>query len=352
MIDVQNSVFWKEIFEQPEKIRRCLKENKPTLLKIAEEVKERKIKTVVFVGRGSSDHANLVGRYLFEIKCGMVASVCAPSVITAYRGAVDYSDVLMIATSQSGGARDVFEATRRCDEQGGLCVCLTNEENSLMSRAGKYQLRNYCGTERSVTAGKSYLTQVAVLTALAAYISEDPELTSGLDKLADMTEEALVFLEPQTRDAVRYYRNTEHMLLIGRGLMNALADEIELKIQETSRLDARSYGAADYRHGPIAATPPFVPVVFLIADRHTDYSTIDLLKRMKEEFGIWCTVVTNDPETAKLGDSAVLFPKEFDGIFAVFAGAVFGQMFSCLCSLSRGFNPDCPKGVSKHTSTV
>ena len=134
-------------------------------------MKERKIKTVVFVGRGSSDHANLVGRYLFETKCSMVASICAPSVVTAYHSNVDYSNVLMIAVSQSGGARDIYEVMKHCDEQGGVCVCVTNVEGSLMTQAGKYQVRNHCGPERSVTAGKSYLTQVTIVTALAAYIS-------------------------------------------------------------------------------------------------------------------------------------------------------------------------------------
>lgn len=49
MIDTKESVFWKEIFEQPEAVRNCLKENEPVLREIAKEVKERKIKTVVFV---------------------------------------------------------------------------------------------------------------------------------------------------------------------------------------------------------------------------------------------------------------------------------------------------------------
>ena len=150
MIDTKESVFWKEIFEQPEAVRNCLKENEPVLREIAKEVKERKIKTVVFVGRGSSDHANLVGRYLFETKCSMVASICAPSVVTAYHSNVDYSNVLMIAVSQSGGARDIYEVMKHCDEQGGVCVCVTNVEGSLMTQAGKYQVRNHRSEERRV----------------------------------------------------------------------------------------------------------------------------------------------------------------------------------------------------------
>ena len=352
MIDTSSSVFWKEIFEQPQAVAACLSANRGLCRQIAEEVKARGIKTAVLVGRGSSDHANLVGRYLLEAKCGMVASISAPSVVTAYKAAPDYSNVLMIAVSQSGGAQDIYEVMKACDAQGGLCVSVTNTEGSLMTKAGKYHIYNHCGPEKSITAGKSYLTQVTVLTALAAYISGDEELLRTLDEAPAIVEKALAVLEPQVRDVVRFYRETEHLILVGRGLMDALANEAELKIQETSYLDARCYGSADYRHGPIATAQRFVPYIFLLADGHTNYCGQALLERLKEEAGIWCTVVTNRPQLAALGDMSVLLPQEYDGIQAVFSGAVFAQMFACLCSLSRGFDPDNPKGVSKKTVTV
>ena len=352
MIDTSTSIFWKEIFEQPQAVADCLAANCEICRQIADEVKARNIKTVVLVGRGSSDHANLVGRYLFESRCGMVVSISAPSVVTAYRSKPDYSNVLMISVSQSGGAQDIYEVMRECDIQGGLCVSLTNVEGSLMTQAGKYQINNHCGPENSITAGKSYMTQVVVLTAIAAYISEDPELLHTLDIIPQIISDSLTVLEGQVRDVVRFYRETEHMLIIGRGLMDALANETELKIQETSYLDARCYGSADYRHGPIATAQRFVPYMFFLADEQTDYCAEALLHRLKEESNIWCTVVTNKEKYLALGDTGVLLPPQYDGIQAVFSGAVFSQMFSCLCSLSRGYDPDNPKGVSKKTVTI
>ena len=53
-----------------------------------------------------------------------------------------------------------------------------------------------------------------------------------------------------------------------------------------------------------------------------------------------------------MGDTSVLLPVKYDGIRAVFSGAVFSQMFACLCSLSREYDPDHPKGVSKKTVTA
>lgn len=352
MIDTSGSVFWREIFEQPDAVAECIAANRSVCRQIGEEVRARGIRTAVLVGRGSSDHANLVGRYLLETKCGMVASISAPSVVTAYKAAPDYSNVLMVAVSQSGGAQDIYQVMKECDKQGGVCVSITNVEGSLMTQAGKYQIHNHCGPECSVTAAKSYLTQVTVLTMLAAYISEDKELLETLEQAPQIVTKALVVLEQQVRELVRFYRETEHLLLVGRGLMDALANEAELKIQETSYLDARCYGSADYRHGPIATAQRFVPYIFLLADEKTDYCAQALLKRLREEAGIWCTVVTNKPSLAALGDTSVLLPQEYDGIKAVFTGAVFAQMFSCLCSLSRGFDPDNPKGVSKKTVTV
>lgn len=46
MIDTSNSIFWKEIFEQPEAVANCLAANREVCKQIAAEVKERNIKTV------------------------------------------------------------------------------------------------------------------------------------------------------------------------------------------------------------------------------------------------------------------------------------------------------------------
>ena len=352
MIDTSNSILWEEIHKQPESIEACLNKNLDLIKKIAKEVNDRKIKTVVFVGRGSSDHANLVGRYLFETYCGFVASISAPSVVTAYNGNIDYSNVLMISVSQSGGAEDIYRVMKKCDEDGGICVCVTNTPKSRMTEAGKYHIYNGIGKERSITAAKSYLTQVLINTALAAYISGNKDLLKTVKDSKKLVEKAIKVVEPQVFDIVKYFRNTEHMLIFGRGLMDAIGNEAELKIQETSYLDARCYGSADYRHGPVATSLRFVPCIFFIADKATDYCAVDLHKRLKEETNIWSAIVTNKKEIAEMADASVLLPKEFDGVYGMWGVIIFSQMFACLCSLSRGFDPDNPKGVSKKTVTI
>ncbi len=351
MINTEKSVLWQEIFEQPQAVKKCIETNREIFAQIGKEVRERGLRHVVFVGRGSSDHANLVARYVFENHCRMTASIAAPCVVTAYKSDIDYSDCLMIAVSQSGGGRDIYEVMKKCDADGGLCVSVTNVPGSLMTEAGKYKINNACGPEKSITAAKSYMTQLVVNLGIAAYISESSELLSILDELPEILQKSLA-LETQVRDVVRWYRNTAKLMVFGRGYLGALAAETELKIQETSYLDARSYGGADYIHGPIATAERFVPGIYFMADKATNYSVQALLERLQKEYQVWSTVVTNDPKLAEMGDTCVMIPAEYDGLRAVFPCAVFSQMFACLCSLSRGYNPDAPVGVSKTTVTV
>ena len=350
MSTLEESKLWLEIHQQPQAIRNSLSINRPILQKIAHEVYHRNITTVVLVGRGSSDHANLLARYLFEIYTPMIVSIGTPSVITAYQGRVDYTKVLMIGVSQSGGAQDVFEMMDACHKQGGLVVSITNVRDSLMTTTGSYAINNECGVETSITAAKSYITQLALLTSLVAEISGDEHLLGEIDRLADTVEDALC-LEDQVEAIIPKFRDVRKILLFARGMMSALTMETELKIQETCYLDARAYASSDYRHGPIASTELFIPTMFFIADKFTDYCPLDLLNRLKHEFQIFACVVTNKPELIPEADLVIVLPSHCDGLRAVFASAVVSQMFACLLSIARGYDPDNPVGVTKNTVT-
>lgn len=346
------SKMWQEIFQQPKVVRQAIEKNRSTLHEISEAVKNRRIKTVVLVGRGSSEHANQVGKYLFENYCGMVTSIASPSVVTKYDGAIDLKETLTIGVSQSGGARDVYEVMKKCRQDGGICVSITNERDTLMSDGGDFYLNCECGKEESITATKSYLTQVTLLFVLVASISQSPELTHCIESIPSVIEETLK-IEEQIRKIVPIFRNTERILLLARGYLYAVGLETELKIQETSYVDARCYASSDYQHGPIATTERFVPTLFFIADDNTDKDTLKLKKRLEEEKKIQSIVITNKKEIYLENDSNILLPSdEYDGLTSIFTTAVFSQMFACLLSIARGYNPDEPVGVSKKTVTI
>ena len=89
----------------------------------------------------------------------MFVNIAAPSITTCYQGHVNYQNALVVGISQSGGAQDVYQVMKKCVDDGGICVSITNEPECLMSTIGHYQLKNHCGIETRITAAKSYITQ-------------------------------------------------------------------------------------------------------------------------------------------------------------------------------------------------
>ena len=296
--DVSKSNMWREVHEQPEIIRHAIDVNLPIIENICKEVDNRNISKVLLVGRGSSEHALLVGKYAFEIYTDKLTSMAYPSIVTLLNGKVDLSDVLTIGVSQCGEAKDVYTVLEKCQNQGGIAV----------------------------------LEQIK--------------------KAPDIIEQSLCKnIEEQVKKSVPLFRNVQDILLLGRGFGYAVANETELKIMEASYTNAKAYSSCDYPHGPIATTKRFIPVIFFLTDEKTNDSTIKLVEKIKKDFSVSTLVVTNNEKYITMANEAVLLPKEAEGVAGVFGMAVFSQLFACLLSLARGYNPDEPIGLSKTTVT-
>ncbi|MEG2751655.1 MAG: SIS domain-containing protein, partial [Anaerorhabdus sp.] len=207
-----------------------------------------------------------------------------------------------------------------------------------------------CGKEKSFTAAKSYIAQLTIIIALALHMSEREDLIDEIKNFVKITQDSLN-LESQIRNIIPLFRNVKDILLIGRGLSYAVSQETELKIQEASYTNAKSYAASDYQHGPIATTERFTPILYFANDIKTNQSTVDLMKKLKNDFKTTNIMVTNDEEIAKMADYAILLPKEAEGLRGVYALVIFSQMFACLLSFARGYHPDKPMGLSKTTIT-
>lgn len=350
--DVSKSNMWREVHEQPEIIRHVIDVNLPIIKDICKDVAQRNISKVLLVGRGSSEHALLVGKYAFEIYTDKLTSMAYPSITTLLDGKVDLSDVLTIGVSQCGEAKDVYTVLERCQKQGGIAVTVTNEPDCLMRNVGNYYINCECGKETSFTAAKSYMSQTVIILLFAAVLSHDEKVLAQVKEAPEIIKKCLSKdVEEQVKKSIPLFRNVQDILLLGRGFSYAVANETELKIMEASYTNAKAYSSCDYPHGPIATTKRFIPVIFFLTDEKTNESTIKLIEKMQRDFSISTLVVTNDEKYISMANEAVLLPKEAKGLEGVFGMTVFSQLFACLLSLARGYNPDEPVGLSKTTVT-
>src|SRR5436305_9402371 len=150
---------------------------------IAERIERAKPRIVVFCGRGSSGHAGVYLRYLFEARLGLLGSAAAPSVVTAYQRPPDMRDALFVAVSQSGRSPDIIKATEVARASGALTLAIVNDENSPAAAASELVLQIGAGAEHSVAATKSAVLSMIAGAALVAALARDGELKDVLHHL-------------------------------------------------------------------------------------------------------------------------------------------------------------------------
>jgi glucosamine--fructose-6-phosphate aminotransferase (isomerizing) len=108
-------------------LKNCL-ENKPApLISTGRRIRRSSINLVCIAARGTSDHAGIYAKYLFESMLGLPVMLAASSVVTMYGKSVRFTDqAMVIGISQSGQAADVLAVLSDAASQGALTVSITN----------------------------------------------------------------------------------------------------------------------------------------------------------------------------------------------------------------------------------
>src|SRR5437870_4453823 len=190
---------------------------------------------IVLVARGSSDHAALYGRYLFEMASHRPAGLAAPSIQTLYDCRVDFRGYLVVAISQSGRTPEVVTVLRRMRASGARTLAVVNAAGGPLDRAADLTLHVDAGTERAVPATKSVTATLLALGIVAQALGRVPWRARDIAALPETISALLGDGHPS--DAVaREITSAGRVIITGRGLMLAAAFETALKIRETSSI--------------------------------------------------------------------------------------------------------------------
>jgi len=125
-------------------------------------------------------------------------------------------------------------------------------------------------------------------------------------------------------------------IVLGRGFNFSTAEEIALKLSETSYVLARAWSVADFEHGPIAVVEAGLPALIVDGGGHVA-ANLEAVKARLEEKG--CKVL-------HLVDASGL-PEELTPVTL----AVSGQLLAHRVAVARGFDPDSPRTIQKVTRT-
>ncbi|MFC7527782.1 SIS domain-containing protein [Actinoplanes sp. GCM10030250] len=341
-----------DIAEQPAGFARLLEdEHAEAIAAVAAEVARRRPRNVVFVGRGTSDHAALYGAYLSEIRLGLPVASASPSAITLYGARPDFTGSLVIGVSQSGGSPDLTGVLSVARENGALTLAVTNNPESTLARAAELSIDVAAGHERAVAATKTYTAELFALLLLVEGVragdgrlpAEEREALSVLPRLAEQT------LADTTADELaKRYRFASSLVTTGRGYAYPTARETALKLMETSYLPALAFSGADLLHGPLAMADPDVPVLAVVGEGPGGQAMRDVVERLGERRADVVTIGAADVP----GASARLAVPAVDERYSPLLDILPLQKLALSLALARGEDPDAPRGLKKVTSTL
>ncbi len=351
----------KEIFEQPECLMNCMRgrinvEGNHVTLSAMIDYRQQLLgaKRIVIVACGTSWHAGLIGKQLFESLCRIPCEVEYASEFR-YRNPVVMKDDVVIAISQSGETADTLAAIQLAKEQGAFIFGICNAIGSSIPRATNTGTYIHVGPEIGVASTKAFTGQVTVLSMLALClaaerktISEDlyKQMVKELTQIPDKMEQALKTNE-QIQHLAPIFTYAKNCLYLGRGYNYPLALEGALKLKEISYIHAEGYPAAEMKHGPIALIDSEMPV-FVIATRDRLYEkVISNIQEVRARGGRVTALVTEgDTQIQKFADHVITLPDTLE-CFQPLIASIPLQLLAYHIAVCKGKDVDRPRNLAK-----
>ncbi len=351
----------KEICEQPDAIKHTLLGridlDKKKIDFGREGVTEelfKKTEKIFIVACGTSYHAGLVAKYLFEKNLGMPVEVDLASEFR-YRDPLVDEGSLFIAVSQSGETADTLASLRLAKEKGATILSICNVLGSTIARESDIVLYTQAGPEISVASTKAFTTQVTIFILLSLYLKQlffkkgEEEKIEGLIKMPVILEKFIEKVRPEIKEIAKKWYHIKNCLYLGRNILYPIAMEGALKLKEIAYVHAEGYAAGEMKHGPIALIEEDVPAI-IVAAKETGIiyeKTLSNAEEVKSRRGPVISFITEGSEEfKKISDDYVEIPLTFWDLLPIFY-VVPLQLLAYEIAVLRGCDVDKPRNLAK-----
>jgi len=344
----------KEIDEQPNVMRKISQNYIKTdgSLNVEKDLLDemKKADRLYIVAAGTSYHAGLVGRNIFERIADVPVDVELGSEFGYHMPKLS-KHPFFIFLSQSGETADSRQVLVKVNEMNLPSLTMTNVPNSTLSREATFTMELLAGPEIAVASTKAYTAQIAVESVLAKALGEAKGLqeaknfnlkeqlalaANGIQTIVDEKSK----IKALTAD---YLTDQSNAFYIGRGIDYALSLEAALKLKEISYIHAEGFAAGELKHGTIALIEKNTPVIAYINDGAGASHTRGNIQEV-EARGAHVLVIASQKYAEP--DDQIIIP-EIDELISPIISVVPAQLIAYYASLARGNDVDKPRNLAK-----
>lgn len=351
----------KEIMEQPATIRDCIRgriydNGTKIFLNGVNHFKEKflNVNRIVIVACGTSWHASLIGKRMFQELAHIPVTVEYASEFRYGTSLLTPNDIV-IAVSQSGETADTLAAIKMAHESGAFVYGICNVIGSSISREADTGTYIHVGPEIGVASTKAFTGQVTVLAMLAVAVgnlrgtisdAEVSQIATAISNLPELIGKTLN-LNEKIEDLSKIYTYVHNFLYLGRGYNYPTALEGALKLKEISYIHAEGYPAAEMKHGPIALIDEMMPTVVIAPQDDLHDKIISNIQQVKARGGKVIAVINeNDREISQIADDILEIPSVPDCISPIISSIPL-QLLAYHIAIRKGCNVDMPRNLAK-----
>ena len=338
----------KEIEEQPFVIRKIISEysDEKGEVNISPEIIEevRQCDKLYVIACGTSYHAGLIGKQLFEKIAGKPTEVIIASEFI-YNMPLLSEKPLFVFISQSGETADCRAVLVKVKEMGFKTLTLTNVKGSTLSREADNTLLLHAGPEIAVASTKAYTAQIAVLSLLAAAVGNkvNIDVFKELSKIAYAMEVLCNDRERYRALAKKYLINSKNCFYIGRSMDYFICLEAALKLKEISYIHTEGFAAGELKHGTIALIEEGTPVIAVITQESINLNTRSNIKEVKARGA--ATMVISMRRLSRGTDDIVI--DDINELLSPLAAIIPAQYLAYYAALIKGCDIDKPRNLAK-----
>ena len=308
---------------------------------------------IYIVACGTSWHAGLIGKYLYEEYAGKPVHVEYASEFR-YRSPIIDAKTIVIAISQSGETADTLAAIKKAKKLGALTLGICNVVGSSIARETDCGIYTHAGPEIGVASTKAFTSQVTVLFLLALSFGRKNGISTDTGKkfahsLLNISDKVKTVLDgsDEILEVAKSTVDAENYLYLGRGMNYPVALEGALKLKEISYIHAEGYPAAEMKHGPIALIDEKMPVVFLAPHDETYEKVFSNIQEVKARKGVIITVTDKrTEELEKISNYIIDVPTTHPKVFPLLA-SISLQLLAYHLAVLRKCDVDQPRNLAK-----
>ena len=311
---------------------------------------------LLFVASGTSCHAAMIGKILFQEICRLPASWENASELANQLHPIYPSNSAVWAISQSGETADLLLAMDQALKLGMPVLGLCNVVGSSVARKSCAGVYVNAGPEIGVASTKAFTAQVMVLQLISLYLRQLRRLDTppwqnrfvrDLRAIPSLIARVVAQRE-EIRLLAEKYAGYPNFLYLGRGVNYPVALEGALKLKEISYRHAEGYSSGEMKHGPLALIDENFPTLVIIPREDDLYDKIiSNIMEIKARGGPVLAIATEgDTDIASIVDD-VFYVSRTSYYLTPLLTVVPLQLFAYFVAVLLDRNVDQPRNLAK-----